>query len=168
MFLRNPIFLLFFRGGGGSGPPVPPSGSAHAQADIPRGWNSYFWLVPCAVSTNVSCWLLNILTLIPPLLFVLKMLSAFYISCILYSSALQTRFFHGIYAIYEHTQMRGADNSCDWQANRMSIKFNYDARQILLLTKFPFSTWAGKFRTKNQIKKYIKAKLKKLQIENES
>ena len=34
VLLRNPIFLQFSRGGGGSGPPVPPSGSAHDGATI--------------------------------------------------------------------------------------------------------------------------------------
>ena len=34
------------------------------------------------------------LTLFPPIYYVLKMMSAFYICC-MYSSALQTRFFHG-------------------------------------------------------------------------
>ena len=34
VLVRNPIYFLLFRGGGGSGPPVPPAGSAHRMVDI--------------------------------------------------------------------------------------------------------------------------------------
>ena len=33
VLVRNPIYFLLF-GGGGSGPPVPPAGSAHRMVDI--------------------------------------------------------------------------------------------------------------------------------------
>ena len=78
------------------------------------------------------------LTLVPPILFVQKMSSAFYFCCI-YSSALQTRFYHGSKhyelwssLIWVHSvcnkgylrtlaDERADDKSCDWQENALNL-----------------------------------------------